>query len=38
LMIIGRIICGFGNAVISSSVPLYQRLDFLGSQDGYQWC
>jgi MFS family permease len=25
-MIIGRIISGFGNAVISTSVPLYQRL------------
>ena len=25
MMIIGRIISGFGNAVISSSVPLYQR-------------
>jgi MFS family permease len=27
LMIIGRIICGFGNAIISTSVPLYQRLE-----------
>jgi MFS family permease len=26
MMIVGRIIAGFGNAVISSSVPLYQRL------------
>jgi MFS family permease len=25
MMIIGRIISGFGNAVISTSVPLYQR-------------
>jgi hypothetical protein len=24
-MIVGRIIAGFGNAIISSSVPLYQR-------------
>lgn len=31
LMIIGRIICGFGNAIISTSVPLYQRLDSLPS-------
>lgn len=27
LMIIGRIVCGFGNAIISTSVPLYQRLE-----------
>jgi MFS family permease len=27
LMIIGRIICGVGNAIISTSVPLYQRLE-----------
>src|SRR6266487_4057979 len=25
MMIIGRIIAGFGNAILSTSVPLYQR-------------
>ena len=25
MMIIGRIICGFGLAIVSTSVPLYQR-------------
>ncbi len=30
LMIIGRIICGVGNAIISTSVPLYQRLGISG--------
>jgi MFS family permease len=31
MMIIGRIISGLGNAVISTSVPLYQR--FVGNED-----
>jgi MFS family permease len=34
LMIIGRIICGFGNAIISTSVPLYQRLEISCSCHG----
>jgi MFS family permease len=34
LMIIGRIICGFGNAIISTSVPLYQRLEVSCSCSG----
>lgn len=25
MMVVGRIISGFGNAIISTSVPLYQR-------------
>ena len=28
MMIIGRIICGMGVAVVSTSVPLYQRFEF----------
>lgn len=27
MMIIGRIVSGLGNAIISTSVPLYQRCD-----------
>jgi MFS family permease len=34
-MIIGRIISGFGNAVISTSVPLYQR--FVGPYTAAPW-
>lgn len=30
MMIVGRIICGFGLAVVSTSVPLYQRSEALG--------
>jgi MFS family permease len=26
MMIVGRVVAGFGNAIISTSVPLYQRL------------
>ena len=32
MMIVGRIICGLGTAVISTSVPLYQRLFYSGNQ------
>lgn len=35
MMIIGRIISGFGNAVISTAVPLYQR--FVGAHTREVW-
>jgi MFS family permease len=28
MMIVGRIICGLGLAIVSTAVPLYQRCDF----------
>lgn len=27
MMVVGRILSGFGNAIISTSVPLYQRFN-----------
>ena len=34
MMIVGRIIAGFGNAIISTSVPLYQRFGEIEALDG----
>jgi len=27
MMVLGRIICGFGNALLSTSIPIYQRYE-----------